>query len=89
VFFCFGFCLVLKDLALGGLHGKPMNRWYEKNRQFVELKDMVLQWKPCVGAASDKLMCPHIDEYEVVNLHIHSKQLSKFLSSNPVASLPK
>ena len=75
----------------GGTHSNPAAHWFEAQRPFKELKDKKLFWKQCefshTRVFSQKLLCPWIDDFRVINLHIHSKQLDRFSSANPFVNL--
>ena len=74
---------VLYDAAaigqfFGGLHWNPKIRHFEPQRPYRELQHRQLTWRPCSGRPS--LRCPWIENYQIANLHIHSKDLIRFAS---------
>jgi hypothetical protein len=61
----------------GGVHSDPNRREHWDNDRIMDPRGKTLVWKD--GLNGYKI--PHIDSYPVANLHIHSKQLQRFFSS--------
>jgi hypothetical protein len=61
----------------GGTHLSPGISFVDENRPFVQLKNATLEWRNC---SSVNASCPFLDNFKVINIHVHSKKLAAFSS---------
>lgn len=62
----------------GGTYGNPEEPFWQSDRQ-LDPRGMTLWWKQVIHSGI-QFRLPYLDNLQIHNLHIHSKQLSRFMS---------
>lgn len=64
----------------GGTYGEPSVPHWEESRQ-LDPRHMKLWWKQSLTTSAVPIRVPFIDNIRILSLHVHSKQLTDFVSS--------
>ena len=63
----------------GGTYGNPSFAHWEESRQ-LDPRHMKLWWKQSVTSCAIPIRVPFVDNIRILSLHVHSKQLTDFVS---------
>ncbi len=63
----------------GGTYGNPSVPHWEESRQ-LDPRHMKLWWKNSVTSSAVPIRIPFVDNIRILSLHVHSKQLTDFVS---------